>query len=188
MKDAIHPKYSEIEVACSCGNKFTTRSTVGKPLHVEVCSVCHPFYTGIFVQGNTLDDAAAEGYQVLHACPCRIWDQHLVTGLQERIEEGIEPVHTAVGDYDLVRALYGDTVGAMALGDYGLTKLGDACRRHVVGVVVVQGARHGFFDMIGDAEARLAAFKAVGLMQLQNGVSNQNDARELYAVDDSCHG
>jgi large subunit ribosomal protein L31 len=46
MKEAIHPKYTEIDVACSCGNKFKTRSTVGKPLHVEVCSVCHPFYTG----------------------------------------------------------------------------------------------------------------------------------------------
>jgi large subunit ribosomal protein L31 len=46
MKEAIHPKYAEIEVACSCGNKFKTRSTVGKSIHVEVCSVCHPFYTG----------------------------------------------------------------------------------------------------------------------------------------------
>jgi large subunit ribosomal protein L31 len=46
MKEAIHPKYSEIDVTCSCGNTFRTRSTVGKPLHVEVCSVCHPFYTG----------------------------------------------------------------------------------------------------------------------------------------------
>jgi large subunit ribosomal protein L31 len=34
------------EVTCSCGNTFTTRSTMGKPLHVEVCSACHPFYTG----------------------------------------------------------------------------------------------------------------------------------------------
>ena len=46
MKEAIHPKYTEIDVACSCGNKFKTRSTVGKAIHVEVCSVCHPFYTG----------------------------------------------------------------------------------------------------------------------------------------------
>jgi large subunit ribosomal protein L31 len=46
MKASIHPKYSEIQVTCSCGNTFTTRSTVEKPLHVEVCSVCHPFYTG----------------------------------------------------------------------------------------------------------------------------------------------
>jgi len=46
MKTAIHPQYSEILVTCSCGNTFTTRSTVQKPLHVEVCSACHPFYTG----------------------------------------------------------------------------------------------------------------------------------------------
>jgi large subunit ribosomal protein L31 len=46
MKSGIHPKYTEIQVTCSCGNTFTTCSTAGKPLHVEVCSVCHPFYTG----------------------------------------------------------------------------------------------------------------------------------------------
>src|SRR5512135_13389 len=46
MKTDIHPKYSEIQVSCSCGNNFTTRSTIDKPLHVEVCSSCHPFYTG----------------------------------------------------------------------------------------------------------------------------------------------
>ena len=46
MKANIHPDYAEIEVTCSCGNKFQTRSTMGKNLHVEVCSVCHPFYTG----------------------------------------------------------------------------------------------------------------------------------------------
>jgi large subunit ribosomal protein L31 len=46
MKADIHPKYTEVQVTCSCGNTFTTRSTVAKPLHVEVCSACHPFYTG----------------------------------------------------------------------------------------------------------------------------------------------
>jgi large subunit ribosomal protein L31 len=46
MKADIHPKYTEVQVTCSCGNTFTTRSTVAKPLHVEVCSSCHPFYTG----------------------------------------------------------------------------------------------------------------------------------------------
>ena len=46
MKEKIHPQYKEITVTCSCGNTFTTRSTLGKPLHVEVCSACHPFYTG----------------------------------------------------------------------------------------------------------------------------------------------
>jgi large subunit ribosomal protein L31 len=46
MKTGIHPSYSEIQVTCSCGNTFATRSTVNKPLHVEVCAACHPFYTG----------------------------------------------------------------------------------------------------------------------------------------------
>jgi large subunit ribosomal protein L31 len=46
MKEGIHPAYKEIQVSCSCGNRFTTRSTLGQDLNVEVCSVCHPFYTG----------------------------------------------------------------------------------------------------------------------------------------------
>jgi large subunit ribosomal protein L31 len=46
MQAGIHPAYSEITVTCSCGNVFKTRSTVGKDLHLEVCSACHPFYTG----------------------------------------------------------------------------------------------------------------------------------------------
>ena len=46
MKASIHPDYAEINVSCSCGNTFKTRSTVGKDLQVDVCSSCHPFYTG----------------------------------------------------------------------------------------------------------------------------------------------
>lgn len=46
MKADIHPDYNEIKVVCSCGNTFNTRSTLGKDLSVEVCSECHPFYTG----------------------------------------------------------------------------------------------------------------------------------------------
>ncbi|MEL7536851.1 MAG: 50S ribosomal protein L31 [Pseudomonadota bacterium] len=46
MKADTHPKYEEMVVTCSCGNTFTTRSTLGGPLQVEVCSNCHPFYTG----------------------------------------------------------------------------------------------------------------------------------------------
>ena len=46
MKEGIHPAYKETKVTCSCGNSFETRSTLGHELHVEVCSVCHPFYTG----------------------------------------------------------------------------------------------------------------------------------------------
>jgi len=46
MKDNIHPDYNEITVTCSCGNEFKTCSTLNKSLHIEVCSQCHPFYTG----------------------------------------------------------------------------------------------------------------------------------------------
>ena len=46
MKADIHPEYNEIDVTCSCGNTFKTGSTLGKALSVEVCSECHPFYTG----------------------------------------------------------------------------------------------------------------------------------------------
>ncbi len=46
MKEGIHPEYREIKVICSCGNEFGTRSTSGRDIHVEVCSSCHPFYTG----------------------------------------------------------------------------------------------------------------------------------------------
>jgi large subunit ribosomal protein L31 len=46
MKADIHPEYLEITVTCSCGNKWQTRSTMAKGLQVEVCSSCHPFYTG----------------------------------------------------------------------------------------------------------------------------------------------
>jgi large subunit ribosomal protein L31 len=46
MKADIHPDYQHVKVICSCGNEFTTASTLAKDLHIEVCSACHPFYTG----------------------------------------------------------------------------------------------------------------------------------------------
>lgn len=47
MKESIHPQYAPVKVVCSCGNTFETCSTLSKKeLHVEVCSACHPFYTG----------------------------------------------------------------------------------------------------------------------------------------------
>jgi large subunit ribosomal protein L31 len=46
MKEGIHPKYEEITATCSCGNVMKIRSTVGKDLSLDVCSSCHPFYTG----------------------------------------------------------------------------------------------------------------------------------------------
>lgn len=45
MKEGIHPAYGNVVVRCSCGNSFTTRSTK-KDLKVDICSSCHPFYTG----------------------------------------------------------------------------------------------------------------------------------------------
>jgi len=45
VKDGIHPKYQEVTARCACGNTFKTRST--KPeLHLEICNMCHPFFTG----------------------------------------------------------------------------------------------------------------------------------------------
>ena len=46
MKKDIHPDYAEITATCSCGNVIKVRSTVGKDLSLDVCSECHPFYTG----------------------------------------------------------------------------------------------------------------------------------------------
>ncbi len=46
VKSEIHPNYVEVNATCSCGNVITTRSTIGKDIHLEVCSECHPFYTG----------------------------------------------------------------------------------------------------------------------------------------------
>ncbi len=47
MKADIHPEYSVVTVTCSCGHSFRTRSTYPQSaLHIEVCSQCHPFYTG----------------------------------------------------------------------------------------------------------------------------------------------
>jgi large subunit ribosomal protein L31 len=46
MKADIHPKYNEMTATCSCGNVITTSSTLAKDIHIDVCSACHPFYTG----------------------------------------------------------------------------------------------------------------------------------------------
>jgi large subunit ribosomal protein L31 len=66
MKEKIHPQYVECTVTCGCGNTFVTRST--KPvLHVEICSNCHPFYTG---KQKFVDTAGrVEKFQKRHA-----WD------------------------------------------------------------------------------------------------------------------
>ena len=46
MKADIHPRYEQMTVRCSCGNEFQTRSTLCQDIQLEVCSACHPFYTG----------------------------------------------------------------------------------------------------------------------------------------------
>ncbi|MGB1221906.1 MAG: 50S ribosomal protein L31, partial [Alcanivoracaceae bacterium] len=46
MQADIHPDYQDVTVTCSCGNTIKTRSTMCKDMHVDVCSACHPFYTG----------------------------------------------------------------------------------------------------------------------------------------------
>ena len=45
MKKDIHPKYEKVVIHCGCGSTFETRSTA-KEIHAEICSMCHPFYTG----------------------------------------------------------------------------------------------------------------------------------------------
>ena len=46
MKTDIHPNYNEINVTCACGHSFKTRSTRKDDMHIEICSDCHPFFTG----------------------------------------------------------------------------------------------------------------------------------------------
>jgi large subunit ribosomal protein L31 len=46
MKENIHPKMKEVKITCACGNTIETISTIGKDFQVEICSACHPFFTG----------------------------------------------------------------------------------------------------------------------------------------------
>lgn len=46
MKADIHPPLNPVKIICSCGNAIETRSTLSGEVHVEICSICHPFYTG----------------------------------------------------------------------------------------------------------------------------------------------
>ena len=69
MKVTTHPNYQETHVMCACGNKFLTRSTHRGDIHVEICSACHPFFTGkqkvldtagrLHVDEELMDEAAA---------------------------------------------------------------------------------------------------------------------------------
>lgn len=53
MKADIHPKYGQLTATCSCGNVITTGSTRAREIHLDVCSNCHPFYTGKQKQAST---------------------------------------------------------------------------------------------------------------------------------------
>lgn len=53
MKADIHPNYGVMTANCSCGNVITTGSTMSKEVHLDVCSACHPFYTGKQKQAST---------------------------------------------------------------------------------------------------------------------------------------
>ena len=68
MKAEIHPNYIECQVTCGCGNSFTTRATV-KELKIEICNVCHPFYTGKqkFVDAAGRVDRFVKKYGTKHA-------------------------------------------------------------------------------------------------------------------------
>ncbi len=46
MRSGIHPQYKTIQATCSCGNLIETRSTLCRDIHLDICSNCHPFYTG----------------------------------------------------------------------------------------------------------------------------------------------
>ena len=55
MKSGIHPEYKQTTFTCSCGTSWNTMSTLGKETTVEICSICHPFYTGT---GQRMIDSA----------------------------------------------------------------------------------------------------------------------------------
>jgi len=68
MKPGIHPEYELSNVVCACGNKFQTRSTL-KEIRVEICSNCHPFFTG---KQKLIDTAGRiEKFQKKYAKPAK---------------------------------------------------------------------------------------------------------------------
>ncbi len=91
MKEGIHPRYVECAVTCGCGNTFVTRATVPN-LSVEICSNCHPFYTG----KQKFVDAAGrvEKFQSRHAWSKESMDQVLtkkknVKAKREKVTVGV---------------------------------------------------------------------------------------------------
>ena len=92
MKAGIHPEYKQITVTCTCGNKFETRSTIGQDLQVEVCSNCHPFYTGkqkIVDTGGRVDKFrkkyASAAAKAKSAAPCKTRDAGKTLGFRQFI-------------------------------------------------------------------------------------------------------
>ncbi len=86
MKEAIHPEYVECKVTCGCGNTFMTRSAK-QAIHVEICSACHPFYTG---KQRYVDTAGrVEKFQRKHT-----WDETAKSKAMEVKE--LKPVALAV--------------------------------------------------------------------------------------------
>jgi len=83
MKQGIHPTYGPMQVTCSCGNSFQTASTLGRDLHIEVCSQCHPFYTGkqkIVDTAGRVDDFRRRFGGVLSSV--RVEEEQAQTGVQ----------------------------------------------------------------------------------------------------------
>src|SRR5471030_1984198 len=87
MKKDIHPKYEEATVTCGCGNKFTTRSTK-KNISVEICSMCHPFFTGKMKYVDTT--GRVEKFQKKYN-----WDKRKKAGDAEAAPAAAAPAETA---------------------------------------------------------------------------------------------
>ena len=85
MKTKIHPSYTEAHVRCTCGNEFTTRATRDE-LHVEVCSNCHPFYTG---KQKLMDTAGAS------SASSAGWPKAVGARLRPRLPSGPMPTSLA---------------------------------------------------------------------------------------------
>ena len=119
MKKGIHPDYNEIEVHCACGNSFKTRSTA-ESLRVEICSDCHPFFTGTMTIVDTagrverFERAVASlppdqrlRWQRYHIKPGdslnRIARQHGVSAEAIRRSNGLEDSRIRAGKHLLIR-------------------------------------------------------------------------------------
>ena len=80
MREGIHPKYNQVKVKCNCGNEFVTGSTK-EEIRVEVCSKCHPFYTGsqklLLEAGGRVGCIAYPAFFYIMKCICKIFiDYH----------------------------------------------------------------------------------------------------------------